>query len=62
MSSNPNYGDVYDHKTFNQSAIVTDLYTTGHGPTVGLEVTNGNRIFSAALHVEMLDATYAKRK
>jgi hypothetical protein len=62
VSSNPNYGDVYDHRTFKQSATVTDLYTTGHGPTVGIAVTDGNGTYSTALHVEMLDRTYTKRK
>jgi hypothetical protein len=61
VSSNPNYGDVYDHKTFNQYATVTDLYTTGHGPTVEIAVTDGNGTYSTAMHVDMFDLSYAKR-
>ncbi|MGW5173153.1 hypothetical protein ACWERY_02145 [Streptomyces sp. NPDC004082] len=62
MSSNPTYGDIYDHKTFRQYATVTDLYTTGHGPTVGIAVTDSSGTYNTEMHVEMFDRTYTKRK
>jgi hypothetical protein len=62
MSSKPNYGDVYDHNNFDQRAKVTDLYTTGHGPTVGIEVTDENGTYSTAMNRELFDLSYTKRK
>ncbi|RXS84218.1 hypothetical protein EST92_11715 [Streptomyces sp. TM32] len=63
MSSNPFYGDIYDHKTFKgQSAEVVHLYSTGEGPKVVIKVTSPDHTFTAEIHADMLDASYTKRK